>query len=72
MRTHFIQMKHRLLIGRFRGLHVGVCLGCGGLLGAARHLPILRVLDQLHVCSGASYVTPASAAPQKRGAVLNT
>lgn len=48
--THIIQCKHHLLVSKYKGLMLFACLDCGRLLGAARHLPILCVVDGLHTC----------------------
>lgn len=50
--THIVHGTHELLIGRLHGLFLCVCLGCGHLLGAAKHLHILGLVDRLHTCRG--------------------
>ncbi|HTK94225.1 MAG TPA: hypothetical protein VL382_01190 [Terriglobales bacterium] len=49
-KTHILQGRHALLVGRTRGLFLGVCLQCGALLGIARHLRLLAVVDEFHSC----------------------
>ena len=47
---HILHAKHDLLVGRQNGLFIGVCLGCGTFLGAAKRLRLLVVADRFHVC----------------------
>ena len=47
---HIIHAKHDLLVGKQNGLFIGVCLGCGQFLGAAKRLRLLVIADRSHVC----------------------
>jgi hypothetical protein len=58
-RTHILHGRHPLLIGKVRGRFLCVCLQCGALLGIARRLRVLTLIDRFHSCGSRRFGLPS-------------
>jgi hypothetical protein len=47
---HVIHRTHAIQVGKIDGRFLGVCLECGKLLGIAKRLRLLVLLEKFHTC----------------------
>jgi hypothetical protein len=47
---HVIHLTHAIQVGKIDGRFLGVCLECGKLLGIAKSLRLLCLLEKFHTC----------------------